>query len=267
MFKKILLPTIAAVTLCGTNAFALPVSVAGKLISETVETAARKSGKLLSPAAKKLAAETLETAVKRYGDDALKVAAQGGLEAIDCAVKYGDDFIRLTSHSPQAARSLALHADELMPIAKRIGPDFMKLESKIPGLGKQAVETFGDDAVKTLNKFSADDAAKIIKLGGKADSPATAKLLLEKADQSGGKIIKHLNYKNIMAVGLSSAAIVAAYKTSDGLAEMMTSSPITATIGIWGMAILVIALLVLIYWGPSLLKKGWKKSKEAGAEK
>ena len=262
MFKKLLLSTIAAVTLCGSNTFALPVSVAGKLISETVETAAKKSGKMLSPAAKKLAAEALETAVKRYGDDALKVASQGGLEAIQCISRYGDDFVRLTSHSPQAARSLALHADELMPIARRIGPDFMKLESKVPGLGKLAVETFGDDAVKTLNKFSADDAAKIIALGGKADSPVTAKLLLQKADKSGGKILKYLDFKRIMGVGLSAAAIIAASKTADGFVEVMKSSPGTAAWGFWGFAVTIIALLVLIYFGPSLLKKGLQKLKK-----
>ena len=244
---------------CCTNAWAVPF--AGKLIGETVEAAAKKSGKVLSPAAKKLAAEALETAVKHYGDDALKVASQGGLEAIQGMSRYGDDFLRLTSHSPQAARSLALHADELMPIAQRIGPDFMRLESKVPGLGTKAVSVFGDDAAKTLNKFSANDTAKLIALGSKADSPATAKLLLQKADQSGGQILKYLDYKKILGVGLSAAAIIAASKTADGFAEVIKSSPTAATFGLWGLATVIIALTVLLYWGPTLVKKGIKKLK------
>ena len=40
--------------------------------------------------------------------------------------KYGDDFWKLARHAtPGAARSLALHADDLMPIAQRLGNSFV----------------------------------------------------------------------------------------------------------------------------------------------
>ena len=250
---------------CCNNAWAVPF--AGKLIGETVEIAAKKSGRVLSPAAEKLAAEALENAVKHYGDDALKVASQGGLEAIQCITRYGDDFLRLTSSSPQAARSLALHADELMPIAQRIGPDFMRLESKVPGLGAKAVGVFGDDAVKTLNKFPADDAARLIAFGSKADSPSTARLLLQKADESGGKILKYLDGKKIIAVGLSAAAIIAASKTADGLTEVIKTSPVSAAFGLWGLATVILLGIILLYWGPVLFRKGMKKSKSGITDK
>ena len=260
MFKKTLFVVLVTVVICGSNSIAAPATILTKVIGETVETAAKRSGKVLSPAAKKLAAEALENSVKHFGDDALKIASHGGLEAIECISRYGDDFIRLTRNSPQAARSLALHADELMPIAKRIGVDFMSLEAKVPGLGVKAVKTFGDDAVQVLNKLSANDAAKTIALGCKADSPATAKLLLQKTQQTGGAILKYLDFKKIMAIGLSSAAVIAASKTAGGLAEAVKSSPVAATIGIGCWAIILIALIVLIYWGPTLWIKGWKKA-------
>lgn len=241
---------------------------AGKILTETVEIAAKRSGRALSPTAKAVARRTLADCVRHYGDDALKIASRGGLEAIDCMAKYGDDFIRLTGHSPDAARILALHADELMPLAQRIGPEFMKLETKVPGLGARAVQTFGDDAVPRLAKMSADDAAKVIALGCRADSPQTAKMLLAAAEKTGGKVLQHLDAKRILAYGLSAAMITGAYKVSGGVAEAVKTSPGTVTVGIWGVVSLVAGILILLYWSPVLIRKGWtalRRKPHAGA--
>ena len=209
--------------------FAVPVSATRKIASETIEAAAKKSGKALTPAMRKASEKALIQASKQYGDDVFKVVSRGGLEALEQGGKHGKIFWELCAHTPQAARSLALHADDLLPIARRIGPDFMKLEAHVPGLGKQAVTCFGDDAVKLLSKMPADDAAKLIRFGAKADSPRTAKLLLDGCTKSSGKILQHLDGKRIVAIGLSAAMVTAAYKVSngveDGLTEMAADSP------------------------------------------
>ena len=149
--------------LCCNSAFAGVISVAVKTIPDAVTVAARKSGKALSPAMRNAAETAVKKAVANYGDDVLKTVAHGGLETLEVGAKYGDDFWRLCHNAtPDAVRSLALHADDLMPIAKRFGPDFMTLEGKVPGLGSKVVQTFGDDAVKGLSKAPADDIAKLI---------------------------------------------------------------------------------------------------------
>ena len=55
----------------------------------------------------------------------------------------------------------------------------------------------------------------------KADSPATKKLFAETVVKSKDPFafLQALNWKNIMAGGLTTAAIVSAYKVSDGLQE------------------------------------------------
>lgn len=198
------------------SVFAAPVKVTKKLITETLEQAAKKSGKVLTPAMREALEKALMKAFKQYGDDVFKVVSHGGLEALEQGGKHGKVFWELCSHSPQAARSLAMHADDLLPIAKRIGPDFMKLETHVPGLAKQAVTSFGDDATKMIVKMSPDDAAKLIKYGSKADSPQTAKLLFEGCQKTSGEILKHLDGKKIVAFGLSASMITAAYKISNG---------------------------------------------------
>lgn len=236
---------------------AAPVAAASKAVWEVVETAAKKSGRFLSPAAKQAARKALSECVAHYGDDALRVASHGGLEAIECMTRYGDDFIRLAAHSPQAARSLALHADDLMPLARRIGPDFMKLETKIPGLGKRAVDVFGEKAVPRLANMSAADAEKLIAYGAKAESPEVAQMLLSTAEKTGGSVLRHLDPTRIMAYGLSAAMITGAYKVSGGVAEAAKTSPGTVTAGIWGLVSLVAGVLILLYWSPVLVRKGW----------
>ena len=200
--------------------FAGPATaVTRKVVSETIEQAAKRSGKALTPAVRKASEKALAEACKQYGDDVLKVVARGGLETLEQGSKHGMDFWRICAHSPQMARTFALHADDLLPLARRIGPEFVKLEGRVPGLGKKAVECLGDDAVRILVKLPPDDAAKMIAYAGKADSPKTAKLLLEHYQKTGGTILNHLDGKRIMAVGLSVAMVTAAYKVSDGVED------------------------------------------------
>ena len=211
------------------TAFAVPASISKKVIQETIKLAAKKSGKTLKPAMRKAAEKALLQASKQYGDDVIKIVGKGGLETLEQGTKHGKVFWELCGHAPKAARSLAMHADDLMPIAKRIGPDFMKLEACVPGMGKEAVKCFGDDAVKMISKMPADDAAKLIKFGAKADSPKTARLLLEGCQKTSGTILKHLDGKRIVALGLSASMVVAASNISngleDGVKQMASQSP------------------------------------------
>ena len=197
------------------------VNVSAGVIQETIEAAAKLSGKVLTRGAKKAACKTLSIAVQKHGDDVLKAVRHGGFEALKQGAKYGDDFWRLAKHaSPKAARSLALHADELMPVAKRLGTSFVKLEGKVPGLASKAVAEFGDDAARHLAaKASPNDISKLIGYASKADSPATKKLLMDHYKKGGSVFLKKLDSKVILASGLSAAMVISAYKISDGFEE------------------------------------------------
>ena len=206
---------------------------AAKIVGEAIEQAARRSGKTLAPAARQAASQTAKTMATQYGDDILKVVADGGLETLTQGVKHGDDFWRLARLRPAAARVLALHADDLVPLAKRLGPSVLDLEIKAPGISRRLVAAFGDDAVHRLAQAPAADLPRLVGYAQKADTPATAKLLLDYYQKapSGTAFLDHLSWKHIMSGGLSAAAVIAAFQVStgvrDGLVTTAENSPET----------------------------------------
>ena len=186
-----------------------------KVVEETLEAAAKKSGKVLSKTAEsKLGRELVEAAAK-YGDDVMPLVREGGLEVLEQGAKHGDDFWRLCKEVPAGSRALALHADELMPLARRIGPDVLKLESRVPGMTARIAGEFGDDAVKLLAKQPPQDVTRLLGYAAKADSSETGRLLYETYAKSAdpGAFLARLNWKHIMAGGLTAAMITGAWKT------------------------------------------------------
>ena len=261
MKKLCWLVMLSLLTLSFTT-MALPVKIVKKTVEEVVELAAKKSGKILSPAAKKTAEKAMQAAIQQYGDDALKAVEKGGLEIIFQGSKYGDDFWKICAKSsPEAVRSLALHADELMPVVKRCGNDFLELEGKVPGLGLKTIDTFGDSAVQTFKNAPSSHITQMLGYAGKAESRQTVQLLHEGYAKSAGKILDHLNWKNIMAYGLSTAAVVAACNASGPLETLAKTNPelfadVFIKIAVWGIFLILLFFVVFIYPTPSRIISG-----------
>ena len=199
-------------------------SVPTKVVQEALEQAAKLSGKFLSPAAKEAAELALKKAITQHGDDVLRTVRLGGLEALEQGAKYGDEFWQLCAQAPNGARSLALHADDLKPLAKRVGPVVIQIEAKAPGMALHASK-FGDDALHTLGKAPANDIPRLVGFAEKADSKKTQKLLFNCYNKSQNKaaFLQALNWKNIMATGLSAAAVFAAWNASDGIHDAINT--------------------------------------------
>ena len=209
--------------------------VAMKVVEETIEAAAKRSGRVLSKTAESRLGRELLEATAKYGDDVMPIVRKGGLEVLEQGAKHGDDFWRLCKTVPAGSRALALHADDLMPLARRIGPEVLQIEARTPGMAVRIAGEFGDDAVKLLAK-NPQDTTRLLGYAAKADSPETAKLLYQTYAKSPNPsaFLERLNWKQIMAGGLSAAAIVAAggsavalYQVGDGLQEGL-NNPETA---------------------------------------
>lgn len=192
---------------------------------ETLEAAARLSGRAIQPVARKAALATLERAALQHGDDALLAARTGGLELIEAASTHGDDVWRLAAKAtPGATRALALRPAELLPLARRVGPEVLELEARVPGISLQASTHFGDDAVRYFaTRVPPQDATRLVGLAAHADSPATRQLLLQTYKQRGTALLDRLDWKTVLATGLSAAMITGAYKVSDGVQEGLTT--------------------------------------------
>ena len=232
---------------------AVPVSVTRKAAAKAVSIAAKRSGRALTPAARIAMEEAACKAFARYGDDVFRVLEKGGLEALKQGERHGKDFWKLCSHAtPQAARSLALHADTLMPIARRVGKDFVTLEGKVPGLGAECMKFFGDQSARTLAHAPAGEITQLVGYARRADSPQTAKLLHEAYQKSNGEVLKHLNWKHIMAGGLSAGAVITAYKLSGGVAELAEKHPERFARIIdkwtWPIPVFLAGLLLILLW-------------------
>jgi len=218
MHKHIIFITILfCSSFCVTPAVANPLTRGAQ---EALEFAMKKFPvKALRPGARSALENTLERAAKRHGTEVFDLVRRGGVELIEQGGKHGDELWKLARKYPQASRTLALHGDELMPLVRKLGPEVLELELRNPGLGLHAIRTFGDDAAKTLAKAPPEQVPVLLGYAGKADSPATRRLLLDTYANSSNKaaFIAALNWKNIMAAGLGTSAIIAAYQVSDGV--------------------------------------------------
>ena len=220
-----LLSLVFALSVSPARAFtSTALKIGAKYLDDAVEMASKISGKTLTPAARKTAITQLRNAVVKHGDEAILAARKGGLELMAVAGKYGDDVWKFASRTPAGARALAMRPKELLPLTRRIGTEVLELEARSPGMTRHVVKNFGDDGVRYFAKrVPADDATRLVGYAEKADSPATRRMLLDCYKKGGGHFLDKLNWKHIMAGGLSTAAITAAYQVSDGIQEGLTT--------------------------------------------
>ncbi|MBO5438670.1 MAG: hypothetical protein J6A23_13495 [Thermoguttaceae bacterium] len=192
-----------------------------RAMKETLDQAFKVSGKAMVPAMREAAERALRECTLRYGDEVLDVVRLGGLEMLEQGAKHGDDFWKMCLHSPNAARAFALHADELMPLARRIGPEVAEFEAKHPGIVLKTASEFGDDGIRVLNKAPSKDVSKMLSLAENADSPATREMLLKYYQKSPNKakFLENINWKTVVAVGLSTAMVLSAYEVSAGVRD------------------------------------------------
>ena len=213
--RSFIIVIVLSCSLFATEAMGNPLS---KAAGEAIEWATKKfGGRALSVAGREAAETALVKAARRHGDEVFDIVRKGGLEAIDQGAKHGDEFWKLATRYPGAARSLALHADDLLPAARRIGPEVIEFEAHNPGLGLKTIGTFGDDGVKALVKASPEEMPRLLGYAGKAGDDATRRMFLDHYLKSANRraFLNALNWKHIMATGLTAGAIVAAYQVSD----------------------------------------------------
>jgi len=113
---------------------------------------------------------------------------------------------------------------DLLPAIRRVGPELLELEARHPAIALRATRAFGDDAVRYLAKeVPSSDLPRLVGFAERADSPATRKLLLEAYRRDGPVILRKLDWKVVLATGLSAAMITGAHQVSDGIQDSLTT--------------------------------------------
>ena len=222
-----------------------------KPVAELMEQLAKRSGRI--PA--KGAAEAMEAAFKKHGAKVLEVSRHSGLGLTEAAAAHGDEVFAMAVRVPEAASALAANAEKLLPLARRHGDDFLRLEAKAPGLAEDAFRVFTDrNDVSRLLALPAEDSRKVLTYSAHATDPAAASSLLKAVEKKGVGILEKLDSKKILAVGLSVAMVSAATGVSltagDRAAEAfekLGTIPVTM-LGIVLCGFLVVLMFKFLHW-------------------
>jgi len=242
-------------------AAALPPG-AGSVVSDAIELAAKRSGRVIAGQAEREAAEaTLEASIARYGRTAASAAGDGGLELLEATRVHGMEVMEFASRvSPAARRVLALDAGRMLPLARVVGPEALELEAKAPGMAQRALDTFGIEGTRTVaTKVPAQDIPRLVMYGEKASTPQARKLLLARYLEEGGALFSRVRPATVLAQGLSEAMILG------GVAAVVSQvMPYLASV-LWALAALGVVGLV-VQWirlrGPSP-----RRSRKEGEER
>jgi len=191
-------PVISAIRHFGDDAFRL----GRRILGHEADDIARQS-------AKKAAA----AAAKQQADDLAK----------RLAASYGDDLSRHMVGALDNAPALASRAGSVAPAGSALG-------QVCPGLTEHVLGTFGDDTARFFTQHvRPNDAPRLAAYLGKADSPATRAALLKTYQKTGGDVLNRLDWKVILATGLTISMITGTHEIADGvqngLATMASESP------------------------------------------
>ena len=210
-------------------AWSAPIAPVAKVTAEAIDlaldAAAKLSGKA-APATSRLAARaSIAGAATKWGVPALTAVRRGGLELVDAAAHYGDEVYHLAAQAPQGARALAMRTEELLPLAREIGPDVLRLESRAPGLAAPTASHFGNQGLRDLAaKATPEQIKKMVGLAARADSTNTKLQLMAGFKSHGDSFLRALDARKILAVGLSASMITAAYKVSQGVEDGLVTT-------------------------------------------
>lgn len=242
-------------------AFAEPVVKV--TVREVLELAARKSGReIVEKGAREVAEQTLERCAEKFGNKTFDAAADGGLELIEATTKYGDDVMRFAVEaSPVARRVLALNAETLLPLARRVGPEALEVEAKTPGLATKVYADFGIDGGKTVAKsLPADDIPRLVEYAEKADSQDTRNILLQTYQKEGKKLFERIPPRSVLADGLTADMLSGTNRLTQPVAAISdvtkdnpNSASDVAKYAIRIGALIVILLIVLLLWRFNLM--------------
>lgn len=203
-------------------------AVPTKAITETIEIVFKKAQAAPPAIASKIAAEkALQEAVKRSVDDVIKFVESGGLKALECGRKYGDNFWNLCRKYPNANAQIANNADTLVPLSKQVGDEVIDIELKAPGLTTELVSIYGNTEVKTLARMGSDDLAKAYAFGKRYPKDAPALLKEVKANPnflgklSGTQLLGLGSGIGALATGIGAGS--AASQVGDGIQKGLTA--------------------------------------------
>lgn len=187
----------------------------GQAVREAVEFAFKKSGReAVERVSREAVEKSVEAGVAKYGPRAAQAVADGGVELVEAASKYGDDVMRVAVEaSPAARRTLALQPSQMLPLVREFGGEAIEVEAKSPGLARRVFAAFGDDGGRQVaRQVPAEDLPRLVAYAEKADTPETRRILLEVYKKEGPITFDRIPATLVLATGLSASMLYGTHR-------------------------------------------------------
>ncbi len=244
------------------------VKGASMVWDEVAKVALKVSGKNVTDDAVKATAQNLSKIAGTQGDDAARLAAKGGVEAVEKSLALGPRFTQLLQKaatiSDDAIKLAVLHSDDVLKYSAKYGDDIIAINARAPGLSGRLIKSLDgcpvQPSLKVMSKLSKEELPRAIGLLEKC-KPAAKVPYLKAVEKEGSGFIDKLmkmSGKQIMATGVTASMVVAATGFSvAGITVAYKASTIIA-VGV----ILVFALVAILWvWSKFKNKKEIKKEK------
>ncbi|MCE9519505.1 MAG: hypothetical protein K8R87_08135 [Verrucomicrobia bacterium] len=215
---------------------------------------------LAKEAAEKAAKELIERATISSGKE-MEAQTAKSLEAqlARTIEQHGDAVIVLARRVPEATSSLASRAPQLLPLAEKFGDDILRIEARAPGYAEMAAKSFGKEDLPRLLKLGKPEMKGVLNLSTHTTEPAATKLLLEGAEKDGMKFLEKVSGPQILAGGLSTAAIILALRSERPDPNKLIPAFFEWTKPFLMPSCYVVAGLILA-WGALRIWRGYKKA-------
>lgn len=206
-------------TIAGTSF--VHASPSGHLAARAVVAA---TGEVLEKGAREAAEHAAAAAIKRLGiEGAEQAARRGGLALLHAGARHGDAIWDLARRVPEASRYLASHPDDALALADRYGDEAVRLESRLPGVARDAGQLFGRDRLATLTQANPVEVGTLVSFAKHADSAATRDALFEMWRRRGGSVLKELDKHKILI--LTTGLTLGTVKVADGAEDALRAIP------------------------------------------
>jgi hypothetical protein len=223
-----------------------------KLAREVAETFGREAVEAAEPRVLRL--------VESYGDEAASVLRKAGLPAVQAIERFGAPGLKILGRwGDDGLRLLTMEGDAAVAAVARYGDDAARLMIRHPGVGRQLLEEFGSQALRS--QLTTDSVVTLNRLAPQIKSSGRASEILSLVEKSGDRVCDFLwRHKGTIFI----ASVLATFLHDpqpylDGVKQLVVQ-PATdvareaASRTNWT-AVVVLALLVASAWAG--IRWGW----------
>lgn len=213
--------TILALGILNGQIFANPV--ANSVLREALEAVIRNEGR---SAMSRTGMEALEKTMIKYapmhGPEAIaKLTTTGGTnflrglerfkgEFLDVAVKLSDDGVKVLSRK----------CDQMMPLARKFGPEIIELEAKAPGTHSSIIKNYGPESIEVFaRKIPGPDIARLLQVGERAKDKTTRDLILTTYGKEGRSFLEKIPPRLVIAIGAGGGLVYIGKGIGDGVSK------------------------------------------------